>query len=105
MSTLAHKKREAEMSSRSSVHRFLSARTRLAGFAGVLASVGLLASPGHAAEGTQGHGGNAVFCPQRPPVVLDYYHSTLGTLSGPADTVDISAMTKDQVVQFFVDRL
>jgi hypothetical protein len=85
--------------------QFLPTVIKAVGVTSLIASLCLLGPSARAGEGTQGHGGNAVFCPQRPPVVLDYYHSTLGTLGGPADIVDISAMTKDQVIQFFVNRL
>jgi hypothetical protein len=43
-----------------------------------------------AAAGSEGHGGNAIICNGKSPVVLDYYSATLSTLGGSSPQLVVS---------------
>lgn len=63
----------------------------------VLGALALLPYVAHA--GTEGHGGNAVICNGKSPVVLDYYNATLPTLGNVAPKlIDISQYSTQQVL-------
>ncbi|MGE3973905.1 MAG: hypothetical protein AB7F59_05190 [Bdellovibrionales bacterium] len=51
--------------------------------------------------GQDGRGGNVVICPGKEVVTLDYYHATLP----PSNTVDISRMSRVEVINLFKERL
>lgn len=56
--------------------------------------------------GQEGRGGRAVYCDGKPPVMLDYFHATLGTIGSPPPTLlDISRMSAKEVVDVFEERL
>jgi len=56
--------------------------------------------------GQEGHGGNVVVCTGKEPVVIDYYQAALTTFGGQKpDLVDISKMSKDEVIKLVTDRI
>jgi hypothetical protein len=64
----------------------------------------VLVSSAWAGIGT--HGGNVVVCDRGEPLVLDYYHATLPTLSGGRPTlISTDRMSQDEVVALIVRRL
>jgi hypothetical protein len=56
--------------------------------------------------GAESHGGQAVVCPGKETVMLDYYQATLPTMAGGAPTlVDVSQMSSDDILKLFNDRI
>lgn len=68
----------------------------------IVSLLSLICFSAHAGVGA--HGGNAVMCPAKETVTIDYYDASLPTVGGPADIVDLAAWTQDQVVDFIRSR-
>lgn len=57
-----------------------------------------------AQAGQETHGGDYVICKGRENVVLDYFQAQLPNFSGEAQLVDISQMSADQVIKYFIEK-
>jgi hypothetical protein len=55
--------------------------------------------------GVGAHGGNVVLCKDGTSVTLDYYNAALPSINGPADIVDITNWSQQEVIDFFRMRL